>query len=87
MLGLKVKRSHIISSYPRSSHLRSSHQRTDTYLKKIVQSIRVQKLSLKELELNAKNRGIKGYKSMSIDKLLIILDASEPIKILKLSET
>ena len=47
----------------------------------------VLKLSLKELELNAKNRGIKGYKSMSIDKLLIILDASEPIKILKLSET
>ena len=28
-------------------------------------------LSLKELE--AKNRGIKGYKSMSIDKLLSIL--------------
>ena len=25
-------------------------------------------LSLKECELKAKNRGIKGYKSMSIDK-------------------
>ena len=37
-------------------------------------------LSLKELELEAKNRGIKGYKSMSIDKLLSILHVSEPIK-------
>ena len=34
-------------------------------------------LSLKELELKAKNGGIKGYKSMSIDKLLSILDKSE----------
>ena len=37
-------------------------------------------LSLKELELKAKNRGIKGYKSMSIDKLLSILDKSEQAK-------
>ena len=37
-------------------------------------------LSLKELELETKNRGIKGYKSMSIDKLLSILHVSEPIK-------
>ena len=37
-------------------------------------------LSLKELEVKAENRGIKGYKSISIDKLLNILDASEPIK-------
>ena len=36
--------------------------------------------SLEELELEAKNRGIKGYKSMLINKLLSILDASEPIK-------
>ena len=37
-------------------------------------------LSLKEFELKAKNRGIKGNKSISIDKLLSILDASEPVK-------
>ena len=37
-------------------------------------------MSLKELELNAKNRGIKGYKSVSIDKLLSILDKSEQVK-------
>ena len=37
-------------------------------------------LSLNELELKAKNRGIKGYKSMPKNKLLSILDASGPIK-------
>ena len=43
------------------------------------------KLLLKELELKAKNRGIKDYKSVSIGKLLSILDKSEQIKKLKLS--
>ena len=32
------------------------------------------------MELRAKNGGIKGYKSMPINKLLSILDLSEPIK-------
>ena len=36
-------------------------------------------LSLQELELKAKNRGIKGYKSMSINKLLCI-HAPEPVE-------
>ena len=35
---------------------------------------------LEELELGTENRGIKDYKSMSIDKLLSMLDASESIK-------
>ena len=35
---------------------------------------------LKELELKAKHRGIRDYKSMPINKLLSILYASEPIK-------
>ena len=43
-------------------------------------------LSLKELELKAKHIGIKDYKSLSIDKLLSILDKSEQVKKLKLSE-
>ena len=33
-----------------------------------------------KIRTKGKNRGIKGYKSMSIDKLLSILDASQPIK-------
>ena len=37
-------------------------------------------LSLEDLELQVKSRGIKGYKSMSIDKLFSILDASQRIK-------
>ena len=37
-------------------------------------------LSLKELDLQAKTRAIKGYKSMPIDKLLIIFNASKLIK-------
>ena len=35
-------------------------------------------LSLKELKLIAKNRGIEGYKSTSKDELLSIIEASEP---------
>ena len=37
-------------------------------------------LSLKELKLVAKNRGIKGYKSMSKNKLIRMLNRPEPIK-------
>ena len=42
--------------------------------------IKISSQSLEELELKAKNRSIKGYKRMPINKLLNILDASEPIK-------
>ena len=37
-------------------------------------------LSLKELKLIAENRGIKGYKSMSEDRLLSALKASQSLK-------
>ena len=37
-------------------------------------------LSLKELKLLAKNRGIKGYNSMCKDKLLSMLNTQRPIK-------
>ena len=37
-------------------------------------------LSLKELEIRIKIRGIKDYKSLSIDKILSILDKSEQVK-------
>ena len=40
-------------------------------------------LSLKQLQLKITNKGINDYKSMSIDKLLSILDASKSIKINK----
>ena len=36
-------------------------------------------LPLKDLEVKAKNKGIKDYKTMSIDKLLSVLDALESI--------
>ena len=52
----------------------------DLILKKIVQYIRTLNLSLKELEIKAKNRGIKDHKSLSIDKLLSILNKSEQVK-------
>ena len=35
---------------------------------------------LRELKLIAKNRGIKGYKSISKDELLSIFNTSKPIK-------
>ena len=37
-------------------------------------------LSLKELKVIAKNRGIKGYKNMSKDKLLSMLNTPKPVK-------
>ena len=37
-------------------------------------------LSLKELGIKVKTRGIKDYKSLSIDKILSILDKSEQVK-------
>ena len=42
--------------------------------------MRILNLSLKELKLIAKNRGVKDYKRMSRDELLRILNASKPIK-------
>ena len=38
------------------------------------------KLSLKELKLIVKSKGVKGYKSMSEDRLLSGLNASESVK-------
>ena len=37
-------------------------------------------LKLKELEQKAKNRGIKGYKNISINKLLSALSTSDLVK-------
>ena len=48
----------------------------------IVQSTRMLNLSLKELKLIAKNRDIKGYKIMSENTLLSIINAPEPIKVI-----
>ena len=45
-----------------------------------VKGIRMLNLSLNELKLIAKNRGIKGYKSMFEDRLLSTLNASESVK-------
>ena len=38
------------------------------------------KLSLKELKVIVKRKGVKGYKSMSKDRLLSGLNASESVK-------
>ena len=57
-----------------------SSESKDIFKKKFVQSIRMLNLSLEQLKLIAKNRGIKGYKNMSKDKLLGTLNAPEPIK-------
>ena len=40
-------------------------------------------LSVNELKLIAKTKGIKGYKSMSKDKLLSALNASESVKTIR----
>ena len=50
------------------------------YLANTLVSIRMLNLSIKELKLIAKNRGIKGYKRMSKNKLLSILKAPKPVK-------
>ena len=40
----------------------------------------MQKLSLNELKQTAKMRGIKGYKSMSEERLVSSINESEPVK-------
>ena len=48
--------------------------------KKLLTVIKVLKLSLNELKLIVKIRGIKGYKSMHENELLSALNASESVK-------
>ena len=76
--GNKLRNSHL-----RSSHLRSNHSKTtNRQVKKdfFVHSIRMLNLSLNELKLITRGRGIKGYKSISEDRLLSALNASESVK-------
>ena len=63
----------VVQDYAKSRHI---------IKKTIINSyhIKMLNLSLKELELKAKNRGIKDYKSMSIGKLLRILNTPKPIR-------
>ena len=60
----------LICSKSVSSHSRGNHLRC----------YKMPSQLLKELELKAKHRGIRDYKSMPLNKLLSILYASEPIK-------
>ena len=48
--------------------------------KNFVDSIKMLNLSLNKLKLIAKSRGIKGYKSMSKERLLSFLNESESVK-------
>ena len=68
------------NSHPRSSHPRSSHSaasKTNNYIKKLFgSSIIIIFLSLNELKLIAKNRGIRDYENKFEDDLMKIL--SEP---------
>lgn len=49
-------------------------------IKKIVHCIKMLNLSVKKLKLIAENRGIKGYKGISKNKLWSILNVPKPIK-------
>ena len=69
-----LESSHLRSSHVRSHHLRSYTNNFSLYDIKMLSQL------LEELELKAKNRGIKGYESMPINKSLSIVDESEPIK-------
>ena len=68
----------------RRSHLRNNHgavPKTNNYkIFFFVQSIKMLNLSLNELKLITKSRGIKDYKSMSEDRLLSAFNASESVK-------
>ena len=73
------KTTNLRSRFLESSHLRSSHLRSYTNNFSLY-DIKMLSQSLEELELQAKNRGIKGYENMPINKSLSIVDESEPIK-------
>ena len=61
----------------KSSHLRSNHLRSNYKVFFFLQSTN---LSLNELKLIAKGKGIKDYKSMSEHILLMSLNESELVK-------
>ena len=55
--------------------------KTNDYIKKFVDGIKMLSISRSQLKVIAKIRGIKGYKSISKDRLLSALNASEYIMI------
>ena len=55
--------------------------KTNDYIKKFVDGIKMLSISRNQLKVIAKIRGIKGYKSISKDRLLSALNASEYIMI------
>ena len=63
----------------KSDNLRSNHPRSKNLIF-FVHSIKMQKLSLNELKQTAKMRGIKGYKSISEERLVSSINESEPVK-------
>ena len=66
------------SSHPRSTHLRSSQSAVlkANILKNIFCKYRIAKSITKRMRTKSKKRGIKDYKSISIDKSLSVLDTS-----------
>ena len=59
-----------------SSHIRSNHLTSNYEKKNFVHSIKKLNLSLNELKLITKGRGIKGYISMSEERSLSSLNES-----------
>ena len=55
--------------------------KTNDYIKKFVDGIKMLSISRNQLKVIAKIRGIKGYKSISKNRLLSALNASEYIMI------
>ena len=69
----------IRSSYLRSNHLKRNYPRS---YKKICFSLqyKILNLSLNELKIITKSRRIKGYKSMSKERLSSVLHQSESVE-------
>ena len=72
-------------SNKKSSHLRSNSNvwiktKTIIYNFSFFYNISMLELSLNELKLVAKSRGIKGYKSLSKERLLSALSKSESVE-------
>ena len=74
---------HLNEKLKKSSHLRnlrSNHLKSNLRKKIFVHCIKLVNLSLNELKTISKIRGIKGYESMSEERLLAVLNESESVK-------
>ena len=78
---ISFKRLRLVAGNNRSfDHLISNHLRSKYEKKIFVHNVKIENLTFDELKTIAKMRRIKGYKSMSKERLISSINKSKPVK-------